>query len=88
MQNHTGRFTYYCEQCKKGYNDQHNFKVHMDKHAGVRYQCEFCAKTFAKTQDRDNHLSLHTGVWRMKCDVCGKGFNVKRLYEEHAKCRD
>ena len=58
----------------------------MDKHAGIRYQCEFCTKSFAKTQDRDNHMSVHTGIWLMKCDSCGKGFNEKRLYERHIKC--
>ena len=83
MQNHTGRFSYFCEQCKKGYSDQKNFKVHMDKHAGIRYQCEFYEKSFAKTQDRDKHLSVHTGVWRMKCDVCGKGFN-ERHFKSHS----
>ena len=82
--NHNGRqLVYFCEECKKGYNHKGNYKIHMDKHAGVRYRCNVCSKTFAKTQDRDNHMSIHTGVWRLKCDTCGKGFNEKRVLLKH-----
>ena len=82
--NHNARqLVYFCDQCKKGYNHKGNYKVHMDKHAGVRYSCNLCSKTFAKTQDRDNHMSVHTGVWRFKCDTCDKGFNEKRVLLKH-----
>ena len=77
------QLVYFCEECKKGYSQKCNYKVHMDKHAGVRYGCNVCSKTFAKTQDRDNHMSIHTGVWRFKCDTCDKGFNEKRLHLKH-----
>ena len=82
--NQGGRqLVYFCEECKKGYSQKCNYKVHMDKHAGVRYSCNVCSKKFAKTQDRDDHMSVHTGVWRFKCDTCDKGFNEKRLHLKH-----
>ena len=83
MQLHTGQFHYFCQKCRKGYNSGHVYQVHMDKHQGIKYQCEFCEKSFAKQQSRDYHLSLHTGQYRFKREVCGKGFNVKMKYDEH-----
>ena len=65
-------YPYYCPKCNKGYNCKTNYKVHMDKHAGIRYQCNFCPKIFAKTQDGDDHLAVHTGNYPFKCNVCGK----------------
>ena len=86
MQLHTGQFRYFCDVCRKGYNGNHAYKVHMDKHRGIKYSCEFCPKTFAKQQSRDYHRSVHTGLYRFKCEVCQKGFNEKLVYEKHVSC--
>ena len=85
MQVHTGRYNFYCEQCKLGISDRRDYKLHMDKHAGVQYKCEVCSKSFALIRSRDNHMSVHTGVYRFMCIVCTKGYNSKTEYEKHLK---
>ena len=42
-----------------------------------------CTKTFSEERGRDLHMSLHTGVYRFTCNVCGKGFNKKARYDKH-----
>ena len=86
MQLHTGQFQYFCDICRKGYNGNHAYRVHMDRHQGVKYQCEFCPKTFTSLQMREYHTSVHTGNYRFNCDVCNKGFNEKDRYLKHAAC--
>ena len=85
MQSHTGRFNFYCDKCKKGINDSRDYKLHMEKHAGIQYKCEYCPKSFTLSRTRDYHMSEHSGEWRMLCDVCNKGFNKKPNYHKHMK---
>ena len=85
MQTHTGRFNFYCDQCKVGINDSRDYKLHMDKHAGVQYKCDYCPKVFALSRTRDYHMSVHTGFWRFTCDQCDKGFNNRTTYEKHSQ---
>ena len=86
MQLHTGQFRYFCDSCRKGYNTNQAYKVHMDKHRGIQYECEFCSKSFTNQQSRDYHRSVHTGLYRFNCDICEKGFNVKSDYGKHVDC--
>ena len=85
MQTHTGRFNFHCDQCKTGINDSRDYKLHMDKHAGIQYKCEYCPKVFALSRTRDYHMSVHTGIWRFVCDHCKKGFNKRMVYEKHSQ---
>ena len=80
---HTGQFRFYCQKCRKGYNTKQAYKVHMDKHQGIKYQCGSCSKSFSSQQMRDYHTSVHTGIYRLTCDQCGSGFNEKQQYNKH-----
>ena len=88
MELHTGQFKYFCEICRKGYNNNTPYVVHMRKHEGLRYQCDVCSKTFGKKQNLDHHKSIHTGIYRFKCEICSKGFNDKAPYEKHVMSHD
>ena len=83
MNFHLGRFKFYCDQCKKGFVDSRDYKVHMNKHAGIMYHCTMCTKSFMNERSREYHMSTHTGIYRFICSVCGKGFNEKNLYDKH-----
>ena len=39
MERHTGRFSFYCEMCNKGFNNSNHYKTHMQAHEGIRYHC-------------------------------------------------
>ena len=85
---HTGQFRYYCEMCRKGINNDTNFKTHMRGHEGKRYKCEYCEKSYTKEITLKYHLSVHTGQYRLVCNVCGEGFNERKVYEAHMNCHN
>ena len=85
MQIHTGLYRYYCEICRKGFNNSGNFTQHMRGHRGLKYHCEYCSKAFASKQKYQYHLSDHTGQYRFWCGICLKGFNDKTKYKAHIK---
>ena len=59
-----GRFKFYCDQCKKGFVNGIDYKVHMfmNKHAGIMYRCSMCTKTFSEERSRDYHMSTNTRI--------------------------
>ena len=83
MEIHTGQFSYYCEICRRGFNNHTNFGIHKRTHEGLRFNCQYCTKSFVKKQTYDYHQSIHTGQYRFNCAKCGKGFNDKGLFEKH-----
>ena len=85
MQLHTGQFKYYCELCRKGFNNDTNFKTHIREQEGKRYKREYCDKSYSNEINLKYHLSIHTGQYRLRCTLCGEGFNEGKLYEAHLK---
>ena len=83
MQFHTGKFSYFCDICQKGFNHVTNFTNHKRAHEGIKYHCQYCSKPFAKKIGLDYHLSQHTGEYRFKCEKCGQGFNEKPKFQKH-----
>ena len=43
---HTGKFSYNCNVCGKGFNEKHMYEGHMNMHEGVGFTCMRCKKTF------------------------------------------
>ena len=72
-----------CQICKKSFNGRNDLKLHMNKHAVVRYKCDFCPKTFTSIVDRERHSSIHTGIYKFSCEICGKGFNRSDKLNNH-----
>ena len=63
MQLHTGQFSFYCQECKKGFNSGNNYKAHMAKHQGLLFVCCICSKQFATERGRKKHIdSKHSGL--------------------------
>ena len=59
MQLHTGKFSYYCDICGKGFNAGDHYKDHVRAHQGLRYHCEYCSKPFMSTYAYKRHMALH-----------------------------
>ena len=83
MELHTGQFSYYCEVCRRGFNNPTNFDIHKRTHEGLKYNCQYCEKSFVYKQTYKYHQSVHTGQYRFNCAKCGEGFNEKRHYITH-----
>ena len=87
VQLHTGQYRYHCDICRKGFNVDTNYNLHMRSYEGIKYYCQYCGKSFVNKQSHDYHLSMHTGQYRFRCDSCKEGFNDKRNYSLHVvKC--
>ena len=69
-QYHTGKFSHYCGQCRKGFTRKSHYDEHMRKHEGRGYACEYCPKLFQTAKGLRNHLSEHTGKFRFTCEIC------------------
>ena len=80
---HTGQFKFYCDTCRKGFNNLSHYKQHMRGHEGVRYHCQYCYKLFVNKVNLQYHLSSHTGQYRFKCEICGQGINAKPEFLKH-----
>ena len=55
------------------------------KDPGIRYKCEYCSKTFTTIKDRERHTSVHTGIYKFSCVVCGKGYSRNDQLKNHHK---
>ena len=68
-----------------------DFRIHMDKHPGVRYRCGICPKDFGSNKAKETHIrTAHLGQHRANCPELGCNFShndhgVTRvhLYVEH-----
>ncbi len=83
MQIHTGQFSFYCQVCRRGFNNDTNFKNHMRGHEGLKYECRVCGKSFVSKFSYDSHQSHHTGQYKFTCEHCDKGFNARKIFENH-----
>ena len=50
---------------------------------GGSYVCELCSKSFATWAGRYFHMAKHTGQYKIKCDLCDKGFMKTDAYKNH-----
>lgn len=81
-QYHTGNFTYFCDQCQKGFPRLGHYKEHMQRHEGG-FPCDVCGRVFTADKTLKYHMSEHTGIFRFRCETCGEGFNILDAYRRH-----
>ena len=60
MQLHTGQFSFYCDECGKGFSHGDHYKDHVRAHKGLKYHCDYCSKPFMSTNSYRKHMSLHS----------------------------
>ncbi len=62
MMFHTGRFPFWCEQCRKGFTCKGNFEYHTAKHEGRSFPCDLCFKQFQSKRNLTRHKAKEHGV--------------------------
>ena len=65
------------EHCSPGASSQRGSRV-------VKcYQCQVCGKEFGTWTGRYYHMAIHTGNYKIFCDLCDKGFMKNDAYKRH-----
>ena len=86
MQVHTGKFSFHCEHCRKGFNERSNYQQHMIKHEGKpsHLTCAACGKGFASRNKLRQHMAeRHAQQLSWMCVVCQEVFVEESVYKEH-----
>ncbi len=93
MQLHTGKFSYFCDECKKGFNCKGPYKEHILWHQMLAsgkikkisrpFSCRRCDKRFTASSSLSRHMQIHTQQFRYNCVTCGKGFVQRQELTEH-----
>ncbi|KAI1311218.1 hypothetical protein F5Y03DRAFT_324179 [Xylaria venustula] len=87
--------TYSCLECGKKFTRNHNLKIHLRSHGGLKkpYTCDVCGKEFTRKFDRDRHEIVH-GEKKFVCTGslkngelwgCGKAFGRLDKLADHFK---
>ena len=56
---------------------------HLRQHRGLYYYCEVCGKKLVTEDGLGYHMNEHTGNYKYKCDLCGRGFNKPGELKKH-----
>ena len=74
-------------RCTYASYNKGDFKIHMDKHLGIRYKCTMCAKDFGSDKARKTHFrTVHLGQARSicsfpNCNFCHNDHGVTRVHQ-------
>ncbi|TRZ03724.1 hypothetical protein DNTS_009730 [Danionella cerebrum] len=80
-----------CDLCSFICKQERCLKQHVAlKHEGVRpYLCRFCSFTTIRRYRLEAHESMHTGVGRHSCEICGQTFGTtSRLRLHHQRIHE
>ncbi|XP_012993323.2 zinc finger protein 142 isoform X2 [Esox lucius] len=77
----------HCNHCPFTCKQDRRMTKHVTlKHEGaVPYHCSFCPFSTTRRYRLDAHESLHTGVGRHSCNLCGQTFGVASKLRQHRK---
>lgn len=54
-------------------------KLHLPPE--LLYTCETCGNRFTTPRLLKKHQEIHSGIQPYSCELCGRGFRIKRNYE-------
>lgn len=80
---HTGNYPYTCSKCNKGFFLMSKLTRHELSHQ--KRQCEQCDATFDKWSALMAHKHKEHVSSDLKCSICNREFNSKRLLKIHRK---
>ncbi|XP_038590072.1 zinc finger protein 436-like isoform X5 [Micropterus salmoides] len=83
---HTGKNSFTCDTCGKGFQYKSEFQRHLRIHTGERpYSCKTCGKDFRTRDHLQHHVRTHTGEKPFCCETCGKSFSQRSNLQVHMK---
>ena len=81
-----------CPRCPELFHTKyekysHYWKSHVGPSHGERknYNCNLCDKVYKVLSDLKYHQATHTGVFKFRCEVCGKGTHSRGNLNAHMK---
>ncbi|GFX85104.1 zinc finger protein 91 [Trichonephila clavipes] len=84
---HLSVYKWKCNECKKGFLFESDMKKHMRTHNnGLKYECS-CGFEAKSQSNLDKHSMFHTREYtkkfKLKCEVCSKGFGFQSELKQH-----
>ncbi len=78
MQQHTGKFSFWCDECQRGFAVRCNYQAHMAKHEGRTFPCDLCLKRFSCKRSLQRHYVEH------KQAMDSAMTNMSQLWSKHS----
>lgn len=74
---------YKCMLCHKILKSRKTLRAHKSTHEERLHACEICKKVFKSYRGLFQHKKAHSTKIKYKCNKCGEGFTLKRVYNLH-----
>lgn len=82
-----GKEYYHCDKCGKNLGNHHTFRKHLGVHTDEKpFNCDSCERKFRTAALLSRHVdAVHKKIKNCVCELCGRGFNEKRVLENHRR---
>mmetsp|Transcript_38050 Transcript_38050/g.61831 ORF Transcript_38050/g.61831 Transcript_38050/m.61831 type:complete len:340 (+) Transcript_38050:103-1122(+) len=79
------RMLYQCQICDKSFLGEARYHNHVASHATSPFSCVTCRVSFKVKEKLQEHKAsiAHQKAMKNRCEVCGRGFSVKHLLNQH-----